>query len=112
MTTITNEQIIKMFEAEGIETTDNLNESIYILSDGTMISGMFYDGDRTEDHRVIELLFDDIDRYSNNFWEIAHRRTGMIQHIPECNQLLINKVNVLSDQQMEIVEQMEFVEYF
>lgn len=112
MKTMTNEQIIKMFEAEGIETTDNLNESIYILDDGKMISGMFYYGDRTEDHRIIEVLFDDIDRYSNNFWEIAHMRTGMIQHVPECNQLLINKANVLSDEQLEIVENMEFVEYF
>ena len=112
MRTITNEQIIEMFEAEGIETTDNLNESVYILDDGTMISGMFYDGDRTEDHRIIEILFDDIDRYTPNFWSIAHERTGMIQHVPECNQLLINKTNVLSDEQMEIVEQVEFVEYF
>ena len=112
MRTITNEQIIEMFEADGIETTDNLDESIYILDDGTMISGMFYDGDRTEDHRVIEVLFDDIDRYTSNFWSIAHERTGMIQHVPECNQLLINKTNVLSDEQMEIVEQVEFVEYF
>ena len=112
MRTITNEQIIKMFEAEGIETTDNLNESIYILDDGTMISGMFYDGCRTEDHRIIEVLFNDIDRYTSNFWELAHKRTGMIQHVPECDQLLINKANVLSDEQMKIVEQMEFVEYF
>ena len=112
MTNLTNQQIIKMFEAEGVETTDNLEEAIYILSDGTLISGMFYDGDRTEDHRVIEVLFDDIDRYTNNFWELAHERTGMIQHIPECNQLLINKTNVLSDEQLEIVKQMEFVEYF
>ena len=112
MRTITNEQIVKMFEAEGIETTDNLKEAIYILSDGTLISGMFYDGSRTEDHRIIEILFDDIDRYTPNFWSIAHKRTGMIQHVPECNQLLINKANVLSDEQMKIVEQMEFVEYF
>ena len=112
MKNLTNEQIIEMFEAEGIETTDNIDESIYILDDGTMISGMFCDGDRTEDHRVIEVLFDDIDRYTNNFWELAHERTGMIQHVPECNQLLINKSNVLSDEQLEIVKQMEFVEYF
>ena len=112
MRTISNEQIIEMFEAEGIETTDNIDESIYILDDGTMISGMFYDGDRTEDHRIIEILFDDIDRYTNNFWELAHKRTGMIQHVPECNQLLINKTNVLSDKQVKIVEQVEFVEYF
>ena len=112
MRTITNEEIIKKFEAEGIETTDNLSESIYILDNGTMISGMPCYGDRTEDHRIIEILFDDIDRYTNNFWEIAHKRTGMIQHVPECNQLLINKVNVLSDEQLKIVEKMEFVEYF
>ena len=112
MKNLLNKQIIKIFEDEGIETTDNINEAIYILTDGTLISGMFYDGDRTEDHRIIEILFDDIDRYTPNFWSIAHERTGMIQHVPECNQLLINKTNVLSDEQLEIVEQMEFVEYF
>src|SRR5699024_5846749 len=83
MTKLKNEKIIKMFEIEGVETTDNLAEAIYILSDGTLISGMFYDGDRTEDHRIIEVLFDDIDRYTPNFWSIAHKHTGIIQHVPE-----------------------------
>ena len=88
MANLTNQQIIKMFEAEGVETTDNLQESIYILSDGTLISGMFYDGDRTEDHRIIEILFNDIDRYTPNFWSIAHERTGMVQHVPETSYIL------------------------
>lgn len=88
MQNLTNNQIIKMFEAEGVETTDNLAESIYILSDGTLISGMFYDGDRTEDHRIIEILFSDIDRYTPNFWSIAHERSGMIQHVPETSYIL------------------------
>lgn len=88
MQNLTNNQIIKMFEAEGVETTDNLAESIYILSDGTLISGMFYDGDRTEDHRIIEILFNDIDRYTPNFWSIAHERSGMVQHVPETSYIL------------------------
>ena len=64
MRNLTNNQIIKMFKAEGVEITNNLKEAIYILSDGTLIGGMFYDGMRTEDHRIIEILFGDINRYT------------------------------------------------
>lgn len=108
--TITNEQIIKAFEDEGVETTNNLNEAIYILSDGTLISGMFYDGDRTEDHRIIEILFDDIDRYTPNFWSIAHERTGMIQHVPETSFILKTVGQEGTTEQRNYFNQVDFVE--
>lgn len=110
MKNLTNQQIIKMFEDEGVETTDNLHEAIYILSDGTLISGMFYDGYRTEDHRIIEVLFDDIDRYTPNFWSIAHERTGMVQHVPETSYILKTVGQEVTTEQQNYFNQVEHVE--
>ena len=110
MTKLTNKQIIKMFETEGIETTDNLKEAIYILSDGTLISGMFYDGSRTEDHRIIEILFNDINRYTPNFWNIAHKRTGMVQHVPETSYILKTVGQEVTTEQQSYFNQVEHVE--
>ena len=112
MRTLTNEEIIELFESEGVETTDNLNEAIYILDDGQMISGMFFDGMRTEDHRIIEVLFDDIDRYTDDFWEQAHARTGMIQHVPESNWILIKKGQETTEGQKQYFEMVDYVEEF
>lgn len=109
---LTNKKIIEMFEEEGIETTDNLEEAIYILSDGTLISGMFYDGMRTEDHRIIEVLFEDIDRYTPNFWEIAHERTGMIQHVPETSYILVKQGQEPTEEQAQYFDMVEAVEEF
>lgn len=109
---LSNKKIIEMFEEEGIETTDNLEEAIYIMPDGTLISGMFYDGMRTEDHRIIETLFNDIDRYTPNFWEIAHKRTGMIQHVPETSFILIKQGQEPTPEQEQYFVMVEAVEEF
>lgn len=110
MRTLTNSEIIEAFENEGVETTTKLSEAIYILSDGTLISGMFYDGDRTEDHRIIEVLFDDIDRYTPNFWSIAHERTGMIQHVPETSYILKTVGQNVTEEQQKYFNQVENIE--
>src|SRR5699024_3981278 len=110
MTNLLNKKIIKIFEDEGIETTDNINEAIYILTDGTLISGMFYDDMRTEDHRIIEILFDDIDRYTPNFWSIAHERTGMIQHVPETSYILKTVGQEVTTEQQAYFNQVEHIE--
>lgn len=112
MRTLTNEEIIELFEAEGVETTESLDEAIYILDDGRMISGMFFDGMRTEDHRIIEVLFDDIDRYTKDFWEQAHERTGMIQHVPETSFILIKQGQEPTAEQKQYFEMVEEVEEF
>lgn len=112
MKQFTNGEIITMFEEEGVETTENLEEAIYILDDGTLISGMFYDGCRTEDHRIIEVLFDDIDRYTEDFWEQAHARTGMIQHVPESNWILVKQGQETTPEQEQYFDMVEEVEEF
>lgn len=110
MANLLNKQIIKMFKDEGIETTDNIDEAIYILSDGTLISGMFFDGMRTEDHRIIEILFDNINRYTPNFWSIAHERTGMIQHVPETSYILKTVGQEVTTEQQAYFNQVEHIE--
>lgn len=110
MKNLTNNQIIKALKAEGVETTDNLEEAIYIMSDGTLISGMFYDGMRTEDHRIIEILFDDIDRYTPNFWHTAHQRTGMLQHVPETSYILKTVGQDVTTEQQAYFNQVDTVE--
>lgn len=71
---------------------------------------MFYDGDRTEDHRIIEVLFDDIDRYTPNFWSIAHERTGMIQHVPETSYILKTAEQNVTEEQQKYFNQVENIE--
>lgn len=112
MNLLSNEEIVKKFADEGIETTENLEEAIYILDDGQMISGMFYDGMRTEDHRIIEVLFDDIDRYTKDFWERVHERTGMIQHVPETSFILIKQGQEPTAEQQQYFDKVEAVEEF
>ncbi|UXU70118.1 hypothetical protein [Mammaliicoccus sciuri] len=109
---MTNKEIIEIFENEGIETTNDITQAIYILTDGTLISGMFYDGDRTEDHRIIEVLFDDIDRYTDNFWQLAHERTGMIQHVPETSYILVKDGQIVTEEQKQYFKLVEHVETF
>lgn len=109
---MTNQEIIEIFENEGVETTNDITQAIYILSDGTLISGMFYDGDRTEDHRIIEVLFDDIDRYTDNFWQLAHERTGVIQHVPETSYILVKDGQTVTEEQKQYFELVEHVETF
>lgn len=55
----------KVLEA-GHELTENVQEAIFLLSDGRMISGEFDYGARGVDHRMIECAVD-FDRYDPNF---------------------------------------------
>lgn len=77
------ELIIKLLDSEGIELTSNIDEAIYILADGRMVSGMFDYGVRGIDHRNIEVLFDDVDRHSENFWDEILNRACLVMYVPE-----------------------------
>lgn len=72
-----------------------------------MISG-FYEGTRTEDHRMIESVFDDIDRYSDNFWEEMFSRTELVMLIPENKQALASSDVLLTSVQKKIINQLGF----
>ena len=50
---VTDKQIKAYVEDYGYEMTDNLDEALYILRDGSMISGGYDMGIRGEDHNMI-----------------------------------------------------------
>ena len=77
-----SDEIRKRLTDEGEEFTDNVFEAIYIFPNGDMMSGDFNSGIRGTDHRAIEILFEDIDRYDDDFWDEVFRRTGAIMVMP------------------------------
>lgn len=111
-----NIQIIQMLEEEGVELTDDINQAIYILSDGRLISGMFDCGIRGVDHRIIELLFEDVGRDSENFWDEVLKRACLVMYVPETKTILIREKQNITDKQLEMIDKLKKqkhkVEYF
>lgn len=75
--------IVEQLEDRGYELTTNPREALYILRDGRMVDGAFYNDQRTEDHRLIENVFDDMDRNDSDFWDKMFQRTGVVMLVPE-----------------------------
>lgn len=101
---------------EDIQFTTNILEAIYILPDGTMIDGCFYDGDRTEDHRLLELI-SQYDRYDGNlFWLDILETKNILMIIPETKTILyknkkLTKETVILLNQLVHLHDYEIMEY-
>ena len=81
----TDQDILKLLKIYGIETTNNAENSIFLLKDGTMIDGSIINGYRTLNHNeVISILSD----YFNTDHNLLHE-LGMILVVPENRSLLI-----------------------
>lgn len=79
---------------EDIQFTNNLLEAIYILPDGSMIDGCFYDGVRSEDHRLLELI-SDYDRYDGDlFWLDILGTKNILMVVPETKTILYKNKNL------------------
>ena len=101
----TDDQIIDIMEDNGIETTIDPYQAIYILRDGTYLSGMFSHGYRTEGHRCIEPCIDGYDRYDGRkFWPAVHQELGVVMVVPETKQLLIMESQELTPDQWHRVD--------
>lgn len=75
---------------EGYSITNNISESVYILSDGTLWSGEFNYGIRGVEHREVE-SFSPYDRYDGNkFWNDVMVNMGLVMIIPETEQVLVS----------------------
>lgn len=108
-----NETILKILAENDVQTADNINETIFILTDGQLISGMFSYGSRTVDHRVMELLFDDTDRYDTGFWDKVVERTGVVQYVPESQMILLKPKQHVTDAQQKWIDEHNLeVDYF
>ena len=86
-----------------IEFTPSPNHAIYILPDGSLIDGCFYDGSRTGDHRIAELL-SEFDRYDGDkFWLDLLDNLNMVMLVPESKQILITLKQKITRKQKEVM---------
>lgn len=97
--------IIAMFKDNDMTTTENIEEAIFILPNGQLISGEFDCGIRGLDHHVIEGLFDDLDRDNDTFWNDIVERTNIIQYVPETEIALIKEGQHITKEQQEMINQ-------
>lgn len=67
-------------------TTDNPFHAIYVLRNGKMLDGEFYDNGRCIDHRSIGIIVDTNPYICNDFW-LQVFQLGVIMLIPETKQI-------------------------
>ena len=110
-TQMTDKEIKQRFAEDGLVTTHKPEEAIFLLRDGTLISG-FYEGVRSEDHRCAECLLDDTDRYDSKFWNKLLEATGMIILHPETDKALMLYGQRLTADQENILDKISYdIEY-
>lgn len=89
---------------EGYSFTENPREALYILSDGTMISGDFDCGIRGTDHRMIESFVEGADRDDESiFWNIVHYELKLVRTVPETMVALIGTKQTPTAEQKRIL---------
>lgn len=96
---------------EELEVTENIEESIYILADGTLWGGEFDMGYRGAEHREVE-IFTELDRYDGTeFWDAVMVTMGMVMIVPESETILVHPEHSVTEQQEEIIRKAELMGY-
>ena len=65
--------------------TNNIDEAIFILSDGSLVNGEFYDGIRNLDHNSIKSRFE-----PETSWKQLHDTYNFIRLVPETKMALVS----------------------
>lgn len=111
---VSDEQIKAYVKDNDSQLTNDLDEALYILRDGSMISGMYDAGIRGDDHRMIEGLISEgkemyqSDEATVNFWQKLHEKTSLVRVVPETKQALIARGQSLTVKQREIINQLNY----
>lgn len=111
---VTDKQIKAYVEDYGYEMTDNLDEALYILRDGSMISGGYDMGIRGEDHNmIVDLISEGVEKDKNsegatNFWEALHQKTSLVRVVPETNSALIATGQQLTAPQRHTIDELGY----
>jgi hypothetical protein len=93
----------QMLIDEGYNVNGKLEESIYILKDGTLWDGGFDYGSRCVEHREVE-VFTKFDRYDDEFWSTVMNELIMI--IPECEEVMILPTYTPTKEQQDKIDQL------
>lgn len=111
---VTDEQIKAYVEDYGYEMTDSLDEALYILRDGSMISGGYDMGIRGEDHNmIVDLISEGVEKDKNskgatNFWKALHQKTSLVRVVPETNSALIATGQQLTAPQRHVIDELGY----
>lgn len=104
MQTISDNELKSRAEDDGITLTDDPYESIFVLRDGTGISGDYEMGVRGTDHNCLtDLVEPEIDSHDPNFWSKAHAATGVVRLVPETNAAMVMVGQQLTEAQSRVV---------
>ena len=114
---VTDEALHKWIKDDELEVTDNINEALYIMRDGTMISGTDSEtGIRGLDHMCAQDIISEgntrnLYRSGNGvekFWQALHAKTGLIRYAPETETALIGEGQELTDEQLKALSSADY----
>lgn len=110
---VTNKAIREYMEDMDLMMTTDFTVAIYLLTDGSLISGKSaysdnYDG-RDLDHHVITALIAEGQNYyqlsdTGIFWQALQAKTGMVMLVPETKEALIAKNQTLTSIQKQLIQ--------
>ena len=109
---VTDDAIKKYLQDNEYQLSMDPEVALYILRDGSLISGNYEYGSRTEDHRMIEgLISEGKELYTGDpekFWGALHAKTGLIRVVPETQEALIGVNQSLSQTQRELIKRLDY----
>lgn len=111
---ITNETIIDYAVNDcDLTLTNNLNESLYLMDNGQMISGCDQYGERSEDHRfILDLILNGKNYYTLKnpvkAWIKLHHETNLVRICPETKTALIATNQALTTRQKDILNNFNY----
>lgn len=105
---VTDNEIKRYLTDNDYKLTADLGEALYILRDGSFISGEYEYGYRTQDHKMMQDLISEGDGLytdsAEKFWGALQAKTEMIRVVPETNEALIGVNQKLTPKQQEIID--------
>ena len=102
-------ELMQELNEMGFDFTTNPYECIYILPNGEMLDGGFDCGYRGIDHNMIDCIVP-YDRYDNHieFWNYVHDILNLVRVVPECGSCLIGVNQELTQEQINIISEIDF----
>lgn len=107
---LSDDQIKAWIEDEDLEFTDEPTESLFILRDGSMVSGGYDSGIRGEDHNSLTTILEDqgISFQDPEIWAKIHDATGVVRVVPESDKVLVMEGQELTAAQAAIIDDLQF----
>ena len=98
--TLTKQQLIEEEQVIG----SNIEEAVYILTDGTLWDGQFDYGCRGVEHREVE-LFTKHNRYDGEkFWYEVTVELGLVMLVPENKMVMVHPKHKVTDKQQKQID--------